>query len=249
MDRDWRTTVHRLENSWTSDEVTSQFSSIQSLSRVQLFETPRTAAHQASLSITNSWSLLKLLSTESVIPSNHLILCHPLLLLPSTFPSISVFSGESVLCIRWSKYWSFSFSINPSNEYSGLISFRMDWLDRLQSKGLSRVFSNTTVQKHPFVWHSAFFIVQVSHPYMTIGKTIALTKWIFVGKVMSLLFSTLYMLVIAFLPRSNHLLISWLQPPSAVILEPKKIKSATVSTVYPSISHELMRPVAMVLVF
>ena len=150
MDRDWRTTVHRLENSWTSDEVTSQFSSIQSLSRVQLFETPWTAAHQASLSITNSWSLLKLLSTESVIPSNHLILCHPLLLLPSTFPSISVFSGESVLCIRWSKYWSFSFSINPSNEYSGLISFRMDWLDRLQSKGLSRVFSNTTVQKHQY---------------------------------------------------------------------------------------------------
>ena len=135
MDRDWQTTVHRLENSWTSDEVTSQFSSIQSLSRVQLFETLWTAARQASLSITNSWSLLKLLSIESVIPSNHLILYHPLPLLPSTFPSISIFSSESVLCIRWSKYWSFSFSINPSNEYSGLISFRMDWLDLLAVQG------------------------------------------------------------------------------------------------------------------
>ena len=126
------------------------FSSVQSLSRVQLFETPWTATHQASLSITNSWSLLKLMSTESVMPSNHLILCHTLLLLPSIFPSIRVFSNESVLCISWPKYWSFSFSISPSHEYPGLISFRMNWVDLLAAKGLSRVFSNTTVQKHQF---------------------------------------------------------------------------------------------------
>ena len=128
----------------------SQFSSVQSLSRVRLFATPWTAAHQASLSITNSWSPPKLMSIESVMPSNHLILCHPLLLLPSIFPSIRVFSNESALCIRWPKYWSFSFSITPFNEHSGLISFRMDWLDHLAVQGLSRAFSNTTVQKHQF---------------------------------------------------------------------------------------------------
>ena len=154
------------------------------------------------------------------MPSNDLILCHPLLLLPSIFPSIRVFSSESVLHIRWPKYWSFSFSISPSNEYSGLISFKTG-LTSLLFKGLSRVFSNTTAQKHQC---SAFFILQLSHPYMTTGKTIALTRSTFVGKVMSLLFNMLSRLVMAFLPRSKCLLISWLQSTSAVILEPKKTK-------------------------
>ena len=154
------------------------------------------------------------------MPSNHLILCHPLLLLPSILPSIKVFSNESVLRIRWPKYWRFS--ISPSNEYSGLIFFRMDWLELPAVQGtLSRVFSNTAL----IIWHSAFFIVQLSHPYMTTGRTIALTRWTFAGKVMSLLFKMLSRLVIAFLPRSKRLLISWLLPPSTVILEPKKIVS------------------------
>ena len=178
-----------------------------------------TAAHQASLSIINSWNLLKLMSVKSVIPSNHLILCCPLLLLPSIFPSIGVFTNESVLCIRWPKYWSFSFSISPSNEYSGLISFRMDWLDLLAVqetlKSLQHHCSKTSLLQH-----SAFFILQLSHPYMTTGKTIALTRRTFVGKAMSLLFNMLSRLVITFLPRSKRLLISWLQSPSAVILEP-----------------------------
>ena len=166
---------------------------------------------------------------------------------PSIFPSIRVFSSESVLHFRWPKYWSFS--ISPSSEYSGLISFRMDsfWIS-LQSTGLSRVFSNTTVKSINFLALS-FLMVQCSHPYMTTGKTTALTRWTFVGKVMSLLFNMLSRLVIAFLPRSEHLLISWLQSPSAVILDPKKIKSVTVSTVSPSISHEVMGPDAMILVF
>ena len=173
------------------------------------------------------------MSTESVMLSNHLILCHPLLLLPSSFPSITVFSNESVLYIRWPKYWSFSFSISPSNEYSGLISLRMDWLD------LWCLLQHHS-SKASILWHSAFFIVQLSHPCMTTGKAIALIRWTFVGKVMSLLFNKLSMLVIAFLPRSKHLLISWLQSPSAVILEPPKIKSHTVSTASPSISHDMM---------
>ena len=172
---------------------------------------------QVSLSITNSRSLLKLMSIESGMPSNHLILCRLLLLLPSIFPSTRGFSTESVLCIRWPKYWSFSFSISPSNENSGLISFRMTWLDLLAVKRLSRVFSNSTVQKHQFFRVQLFFIIQLSHPYVTTGKTIALTRWTFVGKVMSLLFNMLPRLVITFLPRSKHLLISWLQSPSAVI--------------------------------
>ena len=154
-----------------------QFSSIQSLSRVQLFETPWTAAHQASLSITNSWSPPKLVSIESVMPSNHLILCRPLLLLPSMFPSIRVFSNESALCIRWPKYWSFSFSISPSNEQPGLISFRMDWLDLLTVQGTLKSLLQHHSSKASFLWCSAFFIVQLSHPYMTTGKTIALTSW------------------------------------------------------------------------
>ena len=199
-------------------------SSVQSLSRVQLFVTPWTAAHQASLFITNSWSLPKLMSIKSVMPSNHLIHCHPLLLLPSILPSIRAFSNESVLHIRWPKYWSFTFSISPSNEYSGLISFGMDWFDLLQSKGLSRVFSNNN-SKASILWGSAFFIVQRSHPYMTTGKTIALTILTFVSKVMPLLFNMLSRFVVTFLPRSKHLLISWLQSPSAVILEPPKIVS------------------------
>ena len=155
------------------------------------------------------------------MPSNHLILCHPLLL-PSVFPSIRVFSNESALCIRWPNYWRFSFNISPSNEHPGLISFRMDWLDLFAVQGLSKVLSNTTVQKHPFFGTQAFFIVQLSHPYMTTGKTIDLTRGTFISKVMALLFNMLSRLVIAFLPRSKRLLISRLQSPSAVILKPKK---------------------------
>ena len=150
-----------------------------------------------------SWSLLKLMSTESVIPSNHLILYHPLLFLPSVFPSIRVFSSESVLRIRWPKYWSFSFTIGPSNEHSGLISFRMGWLDLLEVQGTLKSLLQHHSSKASFFWCSAFFIVQLSHPYMTTGETIALTRWTFVGKVMSLLFNMLSRLVITFLPRSN----------------------------------------------
>ena len=157
------------------------------------------------------------------MPSNHLILCHPLLLLSSIFPSIKVFANESVLCIRWPKYWSFSFSISPSSEYSGLISFRMDWLDLLADQGTLTSLLQHHSSKASILWRSAFFIVQLSHSYMTTGKTIALTRWTFVGKVMSLLFNLLSRLVVTFLPRSKCLLISWLQSPSAVILESKKI--------------------------
>ena len=207
----------------------SEFSSVQSLSRVRLFVTPWTAACQASLSITNSRSLLKFMSIELVMPSNHFILCRPLLLLPSIFPSISVFSSESVLCIRWPKYWSFSFNISPSNEYSGLISFRMELLDLLAVQGTLKSLFQQHNSKSSVLQHSAFFIVQLSHSYMSTGKTIALTRWTIVTKVMSPLFNMLSRLVIAFLPRSKWLLISWLQSPSAVILEPPKIKSDTVS--------------------
>ena len=166
-------------------------SSVQSLSHVRLFATPWTTAHQASLSIINSWSLPKLISIESVMPSNHLILCHTLLLLPSILPSIRVFSKESVLHIRWPKYWSFSFSVSPSNEYSGFISFRMDWLDLLAVQGTLKSLLQQHTSKALSLWCSAFFIVQLSHPYMTTGKTIALTRQTFVGKVMSLLFNVL----------------------------------------------------------
>ena len=183
------------------------------------------------------------------MPSNHLILCRPLLLLPSIFPSIRVFSHESALRIRCPKCWRFSFSISPSNEYSGLISFRMDCLDLLAMQGTLKSLPQHHSSKASILWCSAFFIVQLSHPYMTTGKTIALTSQIFVGKVMSLLFNTLSGLVIAFLPRRKHLLISWLQSPSAVILEPKKIKSDTVSIVSPSICHKVMGPDAMILAF
>ena len=195
---------------------------------------------QASLSITNSWSLLKLMSIESVMPSNHLVFCRPLLLLHSIFPSIRVFSNESVLRIRWPKYWSFSFSISPSDEYPGLISFRMGWLDLLAVQGTLKNLLQHHSSKASILWCSAFFIVQLSYPYVTTGKTIALIRWTFVGKVMYLLFNVLSRLVITFLPRSKHPLISRLQSPSAVILEPKKIKSDTVSTVSPSICHKVM---------
>ena len=208
--------------------------------------TPWTAARQASLSITSSQSLIKLLSIESVMPSNHLILCRPLLFVPLIVPSIRVFSGESALHIRWPKYWSFSFNISPSNEYSGLISFRIDWLDLLAVQGTLKSLFQHLSSKASVLWHSAFFIVQLSHPYVTTGRNIALTRWTFVDKVMSLLFNTLSRLVITFLPRSKRILISFLQSPSALILEPRKIKSATVS---PSISHEVMGPDAMILVF
>ena len=200
-----------------------QFSLVQLLSHIQLFAIPRTAARQASLSITNSRSLLKLMFIESVMPSSHLIICCPLLFLPSVLPSIRVFSYGSVLCIRWPKYWSFSFNISPSNEYLGLISFRMDWLDLLAVQGTRKSLLQHHSSKASILWHSAFFIVQLLHPYMTTGKTIVLTRWTCVGKVMSLLFNMLSRLVIAFLPRSKHLLISWLHSPSAVILEPKKV--------------------------
>ena len=166
--------------------------------------TPWTAAHQASLSITNSQNLLKLMSFESVMPFNHLILCHPLLLLPSIFPNIRVFSNKTVLQIRRPKYWRFSFNISPSSEYSGLISFRMDWLDLLAVQGtLKSLFQHHSL-KASILWCSAFFIVQLSHPYMPTGKTIVLTRWNFVGKVMSLLFNKLSRLVTTFLPRSKH---------------------------------------------
>ena len=183
------------------------------------------------------------------MPSNHLILCCPLLLPPSVFPSIRVFSNESALRIRWPKYWSFSFNISPSNDHPGLISFRMDWLDLLAVQGTLKSLLQHHSSKASILWCSAFFILQLSHPYLTTGKTIALTRWTFVGKVTSLFFNMLSRLVITFLPRSKHLLISWLQSPSAVILEPPKINSATVSTVPPRISHEVMGPDAMILVF
>ena len=191
-------------------ETREYFSSVQSLSHVRLFATPWIVARQASLSITNSRSLLKFMSIESVTPSNHLILCRPLFLLPQIPPSIRVFSNKSTLLMRWPKYWSFSFSISPSNEHPGLISFKMDWLDLLAvQRTLKRLLQHHSSKASIFRC-SAFFTVQLSHPHMTTGKTIALTRRSFVGKVMSLLFNMLSRLVIIFLPRSKRLLISWL---------------------------------------
>ena len=203
--------------------------SVQSLSSVQLFATPWIAACQDSLSITISLSSLRLMSIESVMPSSHLILCHLLLLLPPILPSIRVFSNESTLCMRWPKYWSFSFSIIPSKEYPGPISFRMDWLDLLAVQGTLKNLLQHHSSNASILRSSAFFTVQLSHPYVTTGKTIAFTRRTLVGKVMSLLLNILSRLVITFLPSSKRLLISWLQLPSAVILEPPKIKSDTVS--------------------
>ena len=198
--------------------------------------------------ITNSWSLLKLMSIESVMPSYHLILCRPLLLLPSVLPSIRVFSNESALSIRWPS-GSFSFSISPSNEYSGLIPFRIDWFDLLPIQGTLKSILQPHSSKASILQCLAFFMFQLSHPYMTTRKTIALTRWNFVGKVMSLFFNMLSRFVIAFLPRSKHLLISWLQSPFAVILEPPKIKTVTVSIVSPSICHDMTCLDAGILVF
>ena len=209
---------------------------------MQLFATPWTAAHWASLSFTVSWSLLRLSSTELVTLSSHLILCRPLLLLLSVFTRIRVFSNELALCIRWPKYWSFSFSISPSNEYSDMISFRIDWLDLLAVQGTLKSLLQYHSLKASILQHLAFFMVQLSHWYMSIRKPIPLTIWTFVGKVMSMLVNTLSRFVIAFLMRSKHLLISWLQSPSAMILEPKKRKSVTVSTFPPSICREVMGP-------
>ena len=183
------------------------------------------------------------------MPSNHLILCCSLLLPPSIFPNMRIFSNESALRIRWPKYWSFSFNISPSNEYSGLISFRMDWLDLLAVQGTLKSLLQHHSPKAPILRHPAFLIVQLSHPYMTTEKIIALTRRTFVGREMSLFLNMLLRLVITFLPRSKRLLISWLQSPSAVVLEPIKIKFDTVYTVSPSISHEEMGPDAMIFVF
>ena len=224
----------------TETQCSPPLSPVQPLSHVWLFATPWTAAHQLSSSFTISQSLLKLISIESVMPSSHLILCRPLLLPPSIFPSINVFSNESVLHIRWPKYWSFSFSISPSNEHSGLISCRMDWLYLLAIQGTLKSLLQHHSSKASTRWQSVFCRVQLLHPYMTTGKTIALTIWTFVAKLMCLLFNMLSRLVIAFLPRSKHLSISWLHSPSAVILEPKKIKSVTAFTFSPSIFHEVV---------
>ena len=203
-------------------EILAHFSSVQLLSDVHLFVTPWTATCQASLSITNSWSLLRFMSVESVMPANHLTLCHPLLLLPSIFPSIRVSSNGSVLHIRWPQYQSFSFSISTFNKYSQLISFTMDCLDLLAVQGTLKSLLQHHSSKASILQYLAFFMVQISHRYMTTGKTIALTRWTFVGKVMSLLFNMLSRLVTTFLPRSKHLLISRQQSPSAVILVPPK---------------------------
>ena len=200
----------------------AQFSSVQSLSHVWLFVTPWIAACPG-FPVPNSQSLLKFMPIKSVMPSIHLILCCPLLLLPPTPLSIRVFSNESTLCMRWPKCWSFSFSIRPSNEHPGLISFRMDWLDLLTVQGTLKSLLQHQNSKASILWCSAFFTVQLSHSYMTSGKTIALTRQTFVGKVMSLLFNMLSRLGITFLQRSKHLLISWLQSPSALVLEPQKI--------------------------
>ena len=181
--------------------------------------------------------------------SSHLIFCRPLLLLPPIPPSTRVFSNESTLHMRWPKYWSFSFSISPSNEHAGLISFRMAWVDLLAVQGTLKSLLQHHSSKASILRHSAFFTVQISHPYIIIGKTIVLTRRTFVGKVMSLLLNMLSRLVITFLPRSKRHLISWLQSPSTVILEPPKIKSDTVSTVSPSMSHEVMGQDAVILVF
>ena len=194
---------------------------VQLLSPFSLFVTPWTAAYQASLSFTISQMLFKLMFIELVIPSNHFDLCCSPLLLPSIFPRISILSNESALHIRWPKYWSFSFNISLSNEYSGLISFRIDWFDLFSVQETLNSLLQHHSSKASILWCSALFMAQISHPYMATGKTIALTIWTFVGKVMFLLFSTLFRLVLAFLSRSKHLLISWLQSSSVVILEPK----------------------------
>ena len=207
----------RSESCWLWKWRERAISSVNSISSVQLFATPWTAARQASLSITNSWSLLKLIFIKLVMPSNHLTL-----LPPSIFPSIRVFSNESVLHIRWPKYWCFSFSIRPSNEYSGLISFRVDWLDLLTVQGTLKSLLQHHSLKVSILWCSDFFIVQLSQSYMTTRKIITLTGWTFVGKVVSVLFNMLYRFVIAFLTRSKCLLISWLSQHPQWFWRPRK---------------------------
>ena len=229
---------------YTQHYVT-QLSSVRSLSHVRFFATPWTAASQAFLSITNSPSLLKLMSIELVMPSNHLNLCHPLLLRPSIFPSIRVFSDKSVLHIRWAKYWSFSFSSSPSKEYSGLLSCRMDWMVLLAVQGTLKSLLQHHSSKASILWHSAFYIVQLSHPYMTTGKTIALTRWTFVGKVMSLLFNMLSRFVIAFLLEQasfNCMAVV------TICSDFGAQKNVIVSIVSPSICHEVRGLDAMILV-
>ena len=221
---------------------------VQLLCFIWLFVTPWTAARQASLTFTISQSLLKLMSKESVMPSNHLLFCHPLLLLPSVFPSIRVFSSESALLIRWPKYWSFSYSISPSNEHPGLISFRTDWLDFLAIQGTLKILLWDQDFKASILLYSVFFMGQLSRLYMekSTGKIIALTIWTLVGKVVSLLFNIMSRFAIAFLPRSKCPLISWLQSQSTVVLEPEEIKSVPVSSLSPSVCHEAMGPEAMI---
>ena len=239
----WHWVVVKETATFTAGHQTrspGRFSSVQQLGHVWLFGTPWTAARQSAPSITNSWSFIKLMSIKSVMPSNHLILCRPLLLLPSIFPIIRVFSSDSVLCIRWPKYWSFNFSISPSYEYSGLISFRIDWFDLLAVQGILKNLVQHHSLKLSILWSSAFFMVQLSHPYMTTGKTIALTRWTIVARVTCLHFNVLPRFVMAFLPKSKFLLISWLQSPSTVIFESEKINFVTISIVSPSICHEVM---------
>ena len=227
----WRYIHYSLFQGTESIHFSSVAQSCPTLCDPMDYSTPGLLVHHQLLEFT------QLMSIESVMPSNHLILCHPLLLPPSIFPIIRLFSNETVLHIRWPKFWSFSFNTSPASEYLGLISFRMDWLDLLAVQGTLKSLLQHPSSTVSIFRHSSFFIVQLSHPYMTTGKTIALTRRTFVGKVMSLLFNMLSRLVITFLPRSKHLLISWLQSPSPLILEPKKIKSLTVSTVSPSICH------------
>ena len=210
-----------FSNAWKWKVKVKLLSSVQSLCRVRHFATPWIAARQTSLSITNSRGSLRFMSIKSEMPSSHFILCHPLLLLPPIPPSIRAFSNESTLPMRWPKYFSFSFSIILSKEIPGLISFRMDWLNLLTVQGTLKSLLQHHSSKASLLWCSSFFIVQLSHPYITTEKTIALTGWTFVGKVMSLLLNMLSRLVITFLPRSKRLLISWLCSPSAVILEPQ----------------------------
>ena len=238
--------LHCSPETITTLLISYQFSSVAqscpTLCNPMVCSTPGFPVHHQLLELTqtNVHRVMK--------PFNHLILCCILLLQPSIFPSIRVFSNESVLQIRWPRYWNFSFTICPSDKYSGLISFRMDWLDLLAVQGTLKSLLQHHSSKASILWHSAFFMVQLSHPYMTTGKTITLTRWTF-GKVMSLLFNMLSRLVIAFLPRSKHLLISWMQSLSAVILEPPQINIVIVSIVSPSICHEVMGPEAMIFVF
>ena len=229
-------------------ELRDQFSSVQSLSCVWLFVTPWTAAHQTSLFITNSWSLLRLMSIESSMASNQLIFCHPPFLLPSIFPTIRAFP-MSQLFVSGGQITGASASASVlSKNIQGWFS-RIEWVDLLAVQGTLKCLLQHHSSKASILWQSAFFRVQLSHPYMTTGKTIALTRWTFLGKAMSLLFNMLSRLVITFLPRSKRLLISWLHWPSTVILEPKKIKTDTVFTVSPSVCHEVVGLDAMILVF